>query len=119
MDSKKILAKTIDDYIAQASDEVKHILRELRKIIKEEVPEVEESISYGMPAFKLKGKALVYFAGWKDHIGFYPTPSGTSEFQKELARYKAGKGSVQLPLNEPMPMDLIRKIVRFRKKELT
>lgn len=81
------------------------------------MPDAEESISYGMPAYKLNGKALVYFAAFKNHIGFYATPSGHSEFTMELSKYKQGKGSVQFPLDKPLPSGLITKIVKFRVKE--
>jgi uncharacterized protein YdhG (YjbR/CyaY superfamily) len=86
----------------------------MRRIILENAPESEESISYGMPAYKLQGKPLVYFAGYKKHIGFYATPSGHSAFKIELSKYKQGKGSVQFPLTEELPLELIVKIVRFK-----
>jgi uncharacterized protein YdhG (YjbR/CyaY superfamily) len=90
----------------------------VRAVIKKEAPEASEAISYGMPTFKLDGKNLVHFAGWKSHIGFYPTPSGTEAFKTEIAGYKAAKGSIQFPLSAPMPLELIRKIVAFRVKEI-
>ena len=86
-------------------------------VILTEAPNAIESISYGMPAYKLNGKPLVYFAGYKHHIGFYATPSGHSEFAKELANYKEGKGSVQFPIKEKFPYDLIKRMVAFRVKE--
>ena len=105
---------TTDGYIAGFPDDIQLILNQVRAIIKEVAPEAEESIAYGMPAYKLKGKPLVYFAGFKNHIGFYATPSGHTEFAKELSKYKQGKGSVQFPLDQPMPYELIAQIVAFR-----
>lgn len=108
--------ETIDDYIQQASDDVQEILQKLRIVIHEEAPEAKEAISYQMPTFVLNGN-LVHFAAFKNHIGFYPVPSGITAFQQELAPYKQVKGSVQFPLDQPMPYDLIRRIVRFRVAE--
>ena len=107
----------IDQYIAQFPDEVKQQLKEIRKIIKEAAPEAVELMAYGMPSYKTHGKPLVYFAGYKNHIGFYATPSGHEQFAKELSQYKQGKGSVQFPMDQPMPYDLIKRIVAFRVKE--
>ena len=107
----------IDEYIAEFPKETQIILEKIRTIIKKLVPESEEAISYGMPAFKLNKMALVYFAGYKNHIGFYATPTGHKEFKEELSNYKQGKGSVQFPLSEPMPYDLIKRIVKFRVAE--
>ena len=108
--------KTIDEYIKAFPDDVQRILEKMRKTIRDAAPEAVEAISYQMPAFKLNG-ALVYFAAFKNHIGFYPTSSGIKEFKKELSRYQGGKGSVQFPVEEPIPYDLVRKIVIFRVKE--
>ena len=105
---------TTDEYIAGFSDDIQLILNQVRAIIKQASPEAEESISYGMPAYKLKGKPLVYFAGFKNHIGFYATPSGHTEFARELSKYKQGKGSVQFPLDQAIPYELIAQIVAFR-----
>jgi uncharacterized protein YdhG (YjbR/CyaY superfamily) len=110
--------KSTDEYISSFPEETQIILQEVRNTIKNGAPESNESISYGMPAYKLNGKALVYFAGYKNHIGFYATPTGHAEFNEELAKYKQGKGSVQFPINEPMPLDLITKIVKFRVSEV-
>ena len=110
--------KSTDEYISSFPKETQILLQEVRKTIKNVAPEANESISYGMPAYKLDGKALVYFAGYKNHIGFYATPTGHAEFTEELAKYKQGKGSVQFPINEPMPLDLITKIVKFRVSEV-
>lgn len=108
---------TVEAYIAQYPDTVQKILNTIRSIICEAAPDVVESISYGMPAYKTHKKPLIYFAGYAHHIGLYATPSGHSRFAGELARYKQGKGSVQFPLDEEIPYDLIRRIVMFRVKE--
>ena len=108
--------QTIDEYIAGFPADIQEILQKIRKTIQEAAPEATEKISYQMPTFFLKGN-LVHFAGFKEHIGFYPVPSGIEKFKKELSVYKQGKGSVQFPLDKPMPYDLITKIVKFRVKE--
>lgn len=108
---------TVDKYISGFPKETKYLLKQIQEIIRAAAPEAEESISYGMPAYKYMGKPLVYFAGYKNHIGFYATPAGHSAFKKELAVYKQGKGSVQFPVNEKLPLSLITKIVKFRVKE--
>jgi uncharacterized protein YdhG (YjbR/CyaY superfamily) len=108
--------QTIDEYIAGFPREVQEILQKIRMTIHAAAPEAQEKISYQMPTFFLKGN-LVHFAAFKDHIGFYPVPSGIEKFKKELSVYKQGKGSVQFPLDQPMPYDLITKIVKFRVKE--
>ncbi|WP_269243320.1 iron chaperone [Flavobacterium limnophilum] len=112
----KTTFKDIDDYISIQTPEIKILLEQMRQTIKKAAPEAEEVISYGMPAFKYHG-ILVYFAAYKNHVGFYATPTGHSEFKEELSVYKQGKGSVQFPLNKPLPLDLISKIVLFRVKE--
>lgn len=109
--------KNTDDYIKSFPKDVRQRLEQIRTIIKNTAPDAEESISYAMPAYKLNGKPLVYFAAFKNHIGFYATPSGHSEFAKELSKYKQGKGSVQFTLDKPLPLGLITKIVKFRVKE--
>ncbi|MBU2018002.1 MAG: DUF1801 domain-containing protein, partial [Bacteroidetes bacterium] len=96
---------------------VQEILRNIRTLIKSIAPDVEELIAYGMPAYKFNKKPLVYFAAFKNHIGFYATPSGHEEFQHELSKYKQGKGSVQFPLDQEIPYQLIEKIVKFRVSE--
>lgn len=110
--------KSTDEYISSFPAATQILLQEVRETIKNAAPNANESISYGMPAYKLNGKALVYFAGYKNHIGFYATPTGHAEFNAELSKYKQGKGSVQFPINEPMPLDLITKIVKFRISEV-
>ena len=110
--------KSTDEYTSSFPEETQILLQEVRETIKNAAPNANESISYGMPAYKLNGKVLVYFAGYKNHIGFYATPTGHTEFTEELAKYKQGKGSVQFPINEPMPLDLITKIVKFRVSEV-
>lgn len=108
--------QTIDEYIATFPENVQDILQEIRKVIRESAPEAEEAISYGMPTFKLNGN-LVHFAAYDKHIGFYPAPSGIEAFKEELSPYKGGKGSVQFPIDKPLPLDLVEKIVIFRVKE--
>jgi uncharacterized protein YdhG (YjbR/CyaY superfamily) len=107
---------TIDDYIAGFPDETRKILERVRQTVRRQAPGAEEVISYKMPTFKLKGN-LVHFAAFKHHLGFYPTPTGTEKFQKELAPYKSGKGSIRFPFDKPIPYDLIGRIVAFRVKE--
>ena len=107
---------SIDEYIKTFPPDVQKILERLRHTIRKAVPEAEEVISYQMPAFKLKGN-LVYFAAFKKHIGFFPTASGVAAFKKELSDYATSPGTVQFPLDKPIPYDLITKIVLFRKKE--
>lgn len=107
----------VDEYIREFEEDTQERLTEIRKLILDIAPEAAESISYGMPAYKLNGKPLVYFGGYKSHIGFYATPTGHKAFEKELSKYKQGKGSVQFPLHEPLPKKLIREIVLFRLAE--
>lgn len=109
--------KTMDEYIRSFPTEVQSLLEQMRQTIHKAAPGAVETISYQMPAFKLNGINLVYFAGWKNHIGFYPLPSAAEAFQKELAPYKKAKGSVQFPLDKPVPFDLVEKMVAFRVKE--
>lgn len=105
---------TVDDYIGQFHSDVRERLETMRRTIRELAPDAEESMAYGMPAYKLHGKPLVYFAGYKNHIGFYATPNGHEAFKAEFAPYKQGKGSVQFPLNQPLPLELVKKVVRYR-----
>jgi uncharacterized protein YdhG (YjbR/CyaY superfamily) len=107
---------TIDEYIATFTPEIQSILSNIREIVRELAPEATEKISYQMPTYYLNGN-LVHFAAFQKHIGFYPTPSGIEAFQEELSKYKGAKGSVQFPLNQPIPYDLIRRIVIYRLEE--
>jgi uncharacterized protein YdhG (YjbR/CyaY superfamily) len=110
----KTLFNTVDAYIDSFPQEVQEKLRLMRRTIRQAAPDAEESISYGMPAYRLHGKPLVYFAAYAKHIGFYATPSGHQAFAEELSKYKQGKGSVQFPLDRPLPLDLVEQITRFR-----
>lgn len=112
-------ANPVEAYIRQQPPEVRPFLEQVREIIKRAAPDAAEGFSYGMPAYKLKGKPLVYFAAKKKHLGFYATPSGHDRFSQELSRYKQGKGSVQFPYDKPIPYDLIEEMVRFRRDEET
>ena len=108
--------KDIDAYIAGFPREIQEILQKIRAIIREEAPGAEEAIKYQMPTFVLNGN-LVHFAAFTNHIGFYPTPSGTETFREELSAYAGGKGSIRFPLDQPIPYDLIRRITAFRVAE--
>ncbi|MCX6260752.1 MAG: DUF1801 domain-containing protein [Bacteroidia bacterium] len=108
---------TVDNYIGSFPQTIQRQMEQVPATIKENAPEAAESIAYQMPAYKTNGKPLVYFAAFKNHIGFYATPAGHSEFAKELLKYKQGKGSVQFPFDKPIPFDLIGRIVKFRVKE--
>ena len=108
--------QTIEEYIAGFPPEIQAILQQIRSIIRETVPNIEEAMAYQMPTFRLHGN-LVHFAAFKNHIGFYPTPSGVEAFPDELTQYQHAKGSIRFPLDQPIPYDLIRKIVKFRAKE--
>ena len=116
MENKGISFTTIDEYIATFPEETQKILRELRTVIKEAAPDAEEKISYQMPTFALKGN-LVHFAVHKNHIGLYPTPSGIQAFERELSAYESSKGAVRFPIEKPLPLKLIGKIVKFRVAE--
>lgn len=107
---------TIDEYIESFPKDTQKILEEIRKTIKEAAPSATEAISYGIPTFKLNGN-LVHFAAFKNHIGFYPAPSGITTFKKELEPYIKGKGTIQFPIDKPIPHTLIRKVVLFRVNE--
>ena len=112
----KPVGKTIDEYIAGYPIEVQKLLEMVRNTIKKAAPKAEEKINYGIPTFTLNGN-LVHFAAYKTHIGFYATPTGHKAFEKELSVYKTGKGSVQFPIDQPLPLDLISRIVQFRVME--
>lgn len=107
----------VDKYISSFPPDVQDILRKIRTIIKETAPEAEEGFAYRMPSYMLNKKPLVYFAGYKSHIGFYATPTGHERFATQLSDYKQGKGSVRFPLKKPIPYDLIREITAYRVSE--
>lgn len=109
--------KSIEEYINSFPEHTRSILTKIRMIIKNLAPDAVENISYGIPSYKYNNKPLVYFAAFKTHIGFYATPSGHSAFEHELSKYKQGKGSVQFPIDAPIPYPLIKKIVKFRLAE--
>ena len=104
---------TIDDYINSFPKDIQELLKQIRLTIKNTAPEAIETINYKMPTFQFNGN-LVHFAAYKQHIGFYPAPSGIEAFKKDLSEYKWAKGSVQFPLDKPIPLDLIAEIVKFR-----
>lgn len=107
---------TIDEYILQFPPDVQKKLESIRQLGHELAPKAQEAISYGIPTFKLKGN-LFHFAGYKNHIGFYPSPRALEEFREELSHYQGGKGTVQFPLNQDLPLDLLRRIILYRIKE--
>lgn len=106
--------ESVDAYILSFPAPVQEKLRQMRAVVLENAPEAVESIAYGMPAYKMHGKPLVYFGGFVKHIGFYATPTGHAAFADALSVYKQGKGSVQFPLKDPLPLDLIAEMVVFR-----
>jgi uncharacterized protein YdhG (YjbR/CyaY superfamily) len=114
--AERIQYNTIDEYISSFPESTRQLLEEVRKTIRKAAPEAREKINYGIPTFTLNGN-LVHFAAFKNHIGFYPAPSGIEAFRKELSSYENAKGSVKFPIKEPIPFDLIAEIVKFRVKE--
>ena len=116
MDSRTTTPQDIDEYIQAFPKDIQRLLESVRQTIREAAPEAEETISYQMPTFKQNG-ILVHFAAFKNHIGFYPGASGIAAFQEELSVYEGGKGSVRFPLGQPLPLDLVGEIVRFRVRE--
>ena len=116
METKQAVQSSIDEYIAQFPEDIQQKLQEIRAVIHAAAPDATEKISYQMPTFYLRGN-LVHFAAFKHHIGFYPVPSGIAAFEAELAPYKRSKGAVQFPLDEPIPTELIGRIVQFRVAE--
>ena len=116
MDKNNRGFNSIDEYIASFPEDIQNILNDIRATIRAAAPEATEKISYQMPTFFLNGN-LVHFAAFKTHVGFYPTPSGIDEFKAELSKYKGGKGSIQFPIDQPVPLDLIAKIVKYRVSE--
>lgn len=119
MERNKRKVTTINEYIETFPEEVQGKLRRMRQTIQKAAPGAVEAISYQMPTFKLNGKNLVHFAAFKNHIGFYPAPSGIQAFEDELSSYKSAKGSVRFPMDQPVPYDLVRQIVLARVKEET
>lgn len=109
--------ETIDEYIKTFPNNVQVILEKLRRAIRKAAPGAEEAISYQIPSFKLRGKYLIYFAGWKHHIAMYPVPPGDKAFKKEVSPYQTGKGTLRFPLDKPLPLRLIKKIVDHRVKQ--
>jgi len=116
MATNRKIAKNFDDYADRFPKETQQLLRKMRLTVKNSAPRAKESISYGMPTFT-EGRNRVYFAGYKSHIGFYPIPSGIEAFKKELSAYKQGRGSVQFPIDEPLPLALVSRIVKSRMKQ--
>ena len=114
---KRTAAKDIDEYIAGFPDDVQKILKKIRSTIRKAAPGAKETISYAIPTFTLNGRYLIYFAAFKKHVSIYPAPRGSEEFKKELTAYEGGKGTVQFPLDKPIPFDLITRIVKFKVKE--
>lgn len=114
MESKK--PQTVDEYIASFPPDMQQKLQQVRQTVRKAAPDAEETIGYGLATYKLHGN-LVHFGGFKSHIGFYPAPRGIEAFKDELSKYKGAKGSVQFPADEPMPLDLIKRMVVFRVKE--
>jgi uncharacterized protein YdhG (YjbR/CyaY superfamily) len=109
-----VTQNSIDEYIAGFPEDVQKILQKIRATIRKTAPKAEESISYQIPTFKIGGRPLIYFAGFKNHVSVYPAPRGAAEFEAELAAYKGGKGTVQFPLDKRVPYDLVTRIVKFR-----
>lgn len=117
MKTKQAAPRNMDEYIAGFPNDVQEILEKIRMTIRKAAPDAEETISYQIPTFTLKGRYLVYFAAYKKHIGLYPAPTGIEEFKNEMSIYGSGKGTLKFPLDKPIPFDLISKIVKFRVKE--
>ena len=114
MKTNKVHFNSIDEYIATFPEETQKMLEELRATIKTAAPDAREKISYQITAFELNGRNLVHFAGWKKHIAMYPIPSGTEAFNKEVSKYMGGRGTLKFPIDKPLPLKLITKIVKFR-----
>src|SRR5215510_5197953 len=111
MKSNKVHFRSMDEYIATFPENIQKILEELRATIKTAAPEAQEKISYNIPTFTLNGKYLIYFAGWKDHISIYPIPTGSEAFNKQVSKYVEGKGTLKFPMDKPLPLKLITKMV--------
>ena len=112
--SDKVIFNSIDEYIATFPEEVQKILEDIRSIIKAISPDAKEKISYQIPCFELNGRNLVHFAGWNRHISMYPVPAGDEAFEKKIAKYVSGRGTLKFPLDEPIPLELIGEVVKFR-----
>ena len=109
--------KTIDQYLATHPEKVRAVLQTVRGAIRKAVPDAEEVISYQMPAFKLRGRVMIFFAGWKEHYSIYPATDGLTEaFKKDLAGYEMSKGTIKFPLSEPVPANLIARLAKYRAK---
>jgi uncharacterized protein YdhG (YjbR/CyaY superfamily) len=117
MKSKKVTFKSMDEYIASFPVDVQKTFEELRATIKAAAPDAGETISYNIPTFTLNGKYLIYFAGWKKHISIYPIPAGSESFNKQVAKYVEGKGTLKFPIDKPLPLKLITKIVKLKVAE--
>jgi uncharacterized protein YdhG (YjbR/CyaY superfamily) len=117
MKSKKSAFTSMDEYIASFPEEMQRILQEVRTTMKAAAPQLEERISYGIPTFTLNGKYVIYFAGWKNHISIYPIPTADAAFTEKIAPYMSGKGTLKFPLDKPMPLKLISKMVKLRLAE--
>ena len=114
---KRVIPNTVNDYIDLFPKETQKVLKQIRSIIKKAAPGTKEEISYGIPTFKLNGRYVIYFAGFKNHTSIYPAPRGHEKFKEVLSKYKGGKGTVQFPLDEPIPVGLITKVVKFKLQE--
>lgn len=112
-------AAAVDRYIKGFQKNVQVILKKVRQTIKAVIPQAQEMMKYGIPTFQIDNKNVVHFGAWQTHVGFYPTPDGISAFKKEFSKYKSAKGSVQFPLDKPMPLALIKRVVRFRLDQIT
>ena len=117
MKSKKVTWKSIDEYLASFPEDTRKILEELRATINAAAPEAGEKISYNIPTFTLNGNYLIYFAGWKTHISIYPIPTGSQAFNKQVSKYVEGKGTLKFPIDKPLPLKLITKIVKLNVAE--
>ena len=117
MKSKKVAYQSMDEYIGTFPEDTQKILEEVRATIKAAAPEAEETISYNIPTFKMNGKYLIYFAGWKKHISLYPIPVGSEAFNKQIAKYAESKGTLKLPIDKPLPLKLITRIVKLKLAE--
>lgn len=109
---------TVDEYINQFDGEVRERLLKLRELIRSEAPDAVEAFSYGLVGYKLNKKPLVYFGGFTKHVGFYATPNGHDAFREDFSKYKQGKGSVQFPNDQPLPLDLVKRVVEYRKEQV-